>query len=107
MLQKKQFKIFKIINMTIIQTRTIKNDFKQLIELTNGNLVSISLCENNQTDIVFWEKNLINGKYEIDKIKRRNEVISIIEINKYKCLILSPDSEIIIVDSYTGKEIEK
>ena len=38
-----------------------------LIKYSNGNLVSISLCENNQTDIVFWEKNLINGEYKIYK----------------------------------------
>ena len=106
MLQKRNFKIFQITEQTkekkLIQIQSIENDFKQIIELTNGYLVSISLCQKNKTNVVFWEKNLINERYEFKKGKITTEILSLIEINKYKFIIFTYDYKIIFIESNTG-----
>ena len=112
MLQKKKFQIFQITGQEkekkTIQIHKIYNNniFKQIIELSNGYLVSVTLCPKNKTEINFWKKNLINGIYEIRNKNKEmtTEVISIIEINKYQIIILSSDKRIILVDSNTCEE---
>ena len=64
---------------------TIKEHSKNIfdiIQLKNGNLVSLLINQNKQNKIIIWKKNLMKGKYENTKEKKREQASSIIEINK-------------------------
>ena len=94
----KQFKIYEI-SSTANSLKTIqnikiqdKNDkFKNIIELINGYLVSISYSTKdiNQNNIIFWKKNIMVGHYEIyRKISKKERPIEILEINKEIFVVL-------------------
>ena len=125
-LQRDQFKIIEISKkeklINIIQTNKISEQnyiFKEIIQLKNGNLVTLSINPNNQNKIIIWEQNLIKGKYENIKEKIKEDAFSIIQNNKYSFLVYCNNSEIYIYNSYTyedykigtmtinGKELKK
>ena len=110
-IQKNQFKIIEISKkeklINIIQTQKFNElnyTFKEIIQLKNGNLVSLLINPNKQNKIIIWKKNLIKGKYENIKDKIREDAFSIIEINKYSFLIYCNNNDIYIYDSKIYEE---
>ena len=77
--------------------------FKEIKELANGYLISISSYNNKirENKISFWEKKLINREYEIidDSDKNKENPIHILEINDKNFLIIFENNEIYIYDS--------
>ena len=108
--QRNKFKIIEISKkeklINIIQTENNEQNytFKELIQLKNGNLVSLLINQNKQNKIIIWKKNLMKGKYENTKEKKREQASSIIEINKYSFLVYCNNSEIYIYYSNTYEE---
>ena len=107
MLQKKNFQIFKSNEIGFFQKIEIQKfeglmDISQIIELTNGYLISIndSFLEN---EIIFWKKNLIKGEYEIYKRKTLNEAKYIIEYDRNSFLVYCVGNKLYLFDSNTGK----
>ena len=110
MVQANQFKILEINDVGCfkgIQTAKLNDfvDFKEVIELSNGYLVSISLDSVNE--IIFWKKNLFNGNYEIEKRIKKDKAISILEYNISSFLIYCYDDNMYSFNSITGKETKK
>ena len=109
MVQTKQFKIYEINRVGFfnnIQTVTINDiiEFKQIIELVNRYLVSISLNQNNKSEIIFWKQNLISGYYEKEKTIEKDKAMSITEFNKTSFLVYFKDDDIYSFNSNTGKQ---
>ena len=110
-LKKHQIKIYNIdknqksINkIQEIKTSDYPNEyFKEIKELTNGYLISISSYNNKirKNKISFWEKKLINREYEIidSNDKNKENPIHILEINDKNYLIIFENNEIYIYDS--------
>ena len=88
-----EFKIMEILmNQSLIkkiQAKKVELEneyFKEIKELLNGYLISISYFDDEFLDnrVICWRKNLINGNYENNIIIRTYEKpLSILEINKY------------------------
>ena len=101
-----QFKIHEI-KMSVkkdIQKRELdKNEyFKEIIELFNGNLISISYSDidKDKNKIIFWKKDLMNGNYEIYKtIKAKDKPISILEINTNYYAVFYEDNNLYVYES--------
>ena len=112
-LQKKYFKIVKIEkekkSINIIQNKEMEVEiFKQIIQLINGNLVSISYIPNQDNYIIIWEKNLIYGEYERKKINHLNELpLYLMELNNNTFLVYYEQNKLSIFDSKTNEEIKK
>lgn len=116
--KKKEFKIVEInINentLKHIQLKRLedKNEiFNDVIELINGNLVSISYTKKNGDDegiIYFWNKNLRKGFFEIYKtVTTEKEIpISIIEINKEQFVVLFNNNRLNSYDSKSGEKTQ-
>ncbi len=103
-----QFKIFEITknnkSIKTIDIVNIKNNeyFIKVIELINGDLVSI-IHLRNEDKIIIWKKNLMLGQYIIKKEKQIEKPLEIMEINKFKFVILYEDNNLYIYDSNTGE----
>ena len=123
--QKKYFKIIELTKdkneINIIQNeKFINENINQIIELINGNLISIGYIPNMNNTINFWKKNLITEQYNEDvgkQIKIDNYTpISIMEINKNIFLVLfieenheDKKNQLNIIKTYdtiTNKELE-
>ena len=107
MLQKKSFKIFKANEVGFLQKIEIQNyeslmDIIQIIELTNGYLISIndSFLEN---EIIFWKKNLIKGEYQMTKRKTVKGAKYIIEYDRNSFLLYCVGNKLYLFDSNTGR----
>ena len=122
LVQQKSIKIFEIENNGSLNEKQVIRieDFMniiQVIELTNGYLVSISQSylnlyqDKNEIDdtdyLVFWKKNLMSEKYEIEKKLKRFRAIYLLEMNKYTFLVYCNNDQIFSYDSNTriSKEI--
>ena len=110
MVQANQFKILEINDVGCfkeIQNAKLNDfvDFKEVIELSNGYLVSISLDSVNE--IIFWKKNLFKGNYEIEKKIKKDKAISILEYNISSFLIYCYDDNMYSFNSITGRETKK
>ena len=115
MVQKNKFKILHFSqNCTSISNVQIQDcddkdySFKEIIQLKNGFLVSLTTHPNKNNKILFWEKNLLSGKYEIVKRKEKEkekenvkDAISMIEIDKFYFIVLDNKNNIFIYNSYT------
>ena len=106
MLQKNKFKIFEIkkneSSIKLIQEELINDNdytFKEIMELMNGYLVSLSINQNANNKIILWEKNLMNGKYENIKENIHQNAISMIAIDKDSFLILDSINHLFIYNS--------
>ena len=101
-----QFKIFEITknskSIKTIDIVNIKNNeyFIKVIELINGDLVSI-IHLGNEDKIIFWKKNLMLGQYIIKKEDQIEKPLEIMEINKFKFVMLSEDNNLYTYDSNT------
>ena len=83
--------------------------FIDVIELINGNLVSISysIANENKNNIIFWNKNIMKGIYEIYKeIPKKEKPIKILEINKEKFVVLFENNILYCYNSKNGDENE-
>ena len=109
-LQKTQFKILEIDDdghPFTIQTKKADDttNFIQMIELTNGYLISLSQIINNEMKyIIFWKKNLINGEYDKYKSITKEKAIYLIERDKNSFLVYDDNGGICSYDSFTCKE---
>ena len=111
--QENYFKILKIqigkkqINMIQNQKLDVEK-FKQIIELINGNLVSISYIPNKENYIDIWERNLMSDKFE-KKINNHleKEPQFLKEINNYLFLVYFQDERISIFNSELNMEIKE
>ena len=115
-LQKTQFKILEIDDdghPFTIQTKKADDttNFIQMIELTNGYLISLSQIINNENnennemkDMIFWKKNLINGEYDKYKSITKEKAIYLIERDKNSFLVYDDNGGICSYDSFTCKE---
>jgi WD40 repeat protein len=111
--QNNNFKIAKIEKETkiinIIQDKNIEPEiFKQIIELINGNLASISYIPNQDNYIIIWEKNLMYDEYERKKINHIDELPHyLMELNKISFLVYFENEKLSIFNSKTNEEIKK
>ena len=113
LVQNKYFKIIRVSRMkkelNIIQNQgnDIEN-YNQIIELINGNLVSISYIPNTANNIISWEKDLINDLYGKEASEHPLTIpLSLFELNKHSFLVYFHDGLISMYNSKTMKEIEK
>ena len=118
---KKQFNIYETsgtaTSLKIIQNKKLEEGdeiFKNIIELINGYLVSISYSNNdkNKNSIIFWKKNIMIGNYEKNEninIKPLERPIDIVEINKEKFVVLFENNILYCFNSKNGdlKELPK
>ena len=111
--EEKQFKINKIKNSRIfekqIQILTDNNEyFKDIIELFNGYLISISFStiDKDKNKIIFWKKDLTSGNYEkLDNIIKLNKKpVILLEINTNYFAILDEQNELYIYESKNGEQ---
>ena len=114
MVKTNQFKILKIdeYQNTIkdIQKFDLSEDvnFKQIIELIIGYLVSITYSNTNNNEIVLWKKNLINENYEkMRTVIKKRKPLGILEIDKHYFLVNYEGNKIRIYESKTVKRIFK
>ena len=114
MVKTNQFKILKIDEyqneIKEIQKFDLCGDvhFKQIIELINGYLVSITYSNTNNNEIVLWKKNLINENYDkIGTVKKKRKPLGILEIDKHYFLVNYEGNKIRIYESKTVKRIFK
>ena len=109
-LQKTQFKILEIDDdghSNIIQTKKADEptNFIQMIELTNGYLISLSqILSYEMKDMILWKKNLINGEYEKSKSINKKEAIYLLEMDKNSFLVYFDNDQINSYNSFTFKE---
>ena len=110
-LQEKQFKIFDIDNdgySTLLQTTKADKftNFKRMIELSNGYLISLSqILNNHESDnITLWKKNLMKGEYENAKTIKKDTAIYLLEMDKNSFIVYCNDSQIY---SYNSKSLEE
>ena len=114
-LQKNYFKIAKVQKekktINIIQNYKQAEKFKQIIELINGNLASISYNSKAENYIIILEKNLINDEYEKKKINPLKEVDDkphyLMELNNNSFLVYFEEENLIILNSKTNEAIKK
>ena len=95
-----------------IQNIKLENDeyFKDIIELINGNLISISYSkiDNSKNKIIIWNKNLMSGNYEIYKtINIKQKPISLLEINKNYFVVFCSENILYSYYSKSGEEYQK
>ena len=110
-IQNKAFKIYEINKKEkvtkLIQEQEIEEQnyyFKDILELFNGYLVSLTVNLDKKNKIIFWRKNLMTGKYEVKKIKPKNKAIAIIEKDKNSFLIFCDNNILFIWNSNTYEE---
>ena len=110
-LQETQFKIFDIDNdgySTLLQTKTADEftNFKRMIELSNGYLISISQTLNNHEsdNIILWKKNLMNGEYGKEKSINKDRAIYLLEMDKNSFIVYCNNNQIF---SYNSKSLEE
>ena len=81
--------------------------FKEIIELINSYLISISYSINvpKKNKVIFWKINLMKGNYEIyKKLEKEEKPIDILEINKEKFVILFENKNLCCYNSKSGEE---
>ncbi len=114
-LQNKYFKIAKVQKekktINIIQNQKQTQIFKQIIELINGNLASISYNPKAENYIIIWEKNLMSDEYEKKKTNPLKEVNDkphyLMELNNNSILVYFEEENLIILNSKTNEIIKK
>ena len=114
-LQNKYFKIAKVQKekktINIIQNQKQTEIFKQIIELINGNLASISYNPKAENYIIIWEKNLMSDEYEKKKTNPLKEVNDkphyLMELNNNSILVYFEEENLIILNSKTNEIIKK
>ena len=108
LVQRKYFKIIDIEKETdkkIIQNQNFELiSIIQIIELINGNLVSISYNPNEGSNVIIWEKNLIKDLYEKKLTKSLTKIPGLImELNQNSFLIYFNEGIISIYNLKTNK----
>ena len=106
-IHEKDFQIYEVNEigaLTNLETHKFNDkEFKQVIELINGNLISLNHKKFKENEIIFWEKNLLKGEYEIKKQKELVGANSIVENDKLSFLVYCDNNDLYSFDSNTGK----
>ena len=85
--------------------------FINIIELINGNLVSISytISDKFKNYITFWKKNIMSGSYETVKefkFEKEKRPIEILEMNEKNFVVLYENNDLYCYNSNNGNETE-
>ena len=110
-IQNKAFKIYEINKKQkvtkLIQEQEIEEQnyyFKDILELFNGYLVSLTVNLDKKNKIIFWRKNLITGKYKTKKERYKDKAIAIIEKDKNSFFVFCDNNELFIWNINTYEE---